>query len=154
MSPADNDDLEGPDRPIRHKNDELLIGKDNPFFTFQFKIEVITEKAAPLLLTVFLLYPQLLRRFIGDTCAGPDLTMRMGIAGSHHGAAVLEYLNVIDPIEFAEFGILLCPGVNDSSYLYGVHSRQREIMTRRKAHYPADARLSPSNNQTAVVFFY
>ena len=43
--------------------------------------------------------------------------MRMRIAGAHHGAAVLEDLNVVDGVEPAQFPKLSRPSINDKFYL-------------------------------------
>ena len=43
---------------------------------------------------------------------GPDLAVGVGVGGAHHGAAVLEDLDVVDVGESAEGGGLVGPGVD------------------------------------------
>src|ERR1035441_6505110 len=48
----------------------------------------------------------------GNAAAGPDLAMRMRIAGAHHFAAILENLHVADVWLPAQLGVLRGPDVH------------------------------------------
>ena len=67
-----------------------------------------------------------------------------GLAGSHHGAAVLEYLGIVDIGQRGEFLRLRRPHVDDASDCIGLHGRQREVVARIKADNSAQAALGLS----------
>ena len=49
------------------------------------------------------------RGLVGDVFGGPDLAVRVWVAGAHHRAAILEDLDVLDLGHGAEFCGLLEP---------------------------------------------
>jgi hypothetical protein len=75
----------------------------------------------------------------------------MRIAGPHHGAAVFEYLYVVDVFEPGQFPKLFDPGLDNEFDLIPRHRRQREIVTRRKANHAANSRFSFGDQQAFVV---
>ena len=77
--------------------------------------------------------------------------MWMRITGTHHGAAVFEYLNVVDFLPAAEFTKLIDPRVYDAFNLADLHCGEGEIVARRKADNTADARFTFGNNQALFV---
>ena len=66
----------------------------------------------------------------------------MRIAGAHHGAAVLEYLDVVDFFASAEFAELLDPRLYDAFNLADFHCGEGEVVARRKADNTADSRFA------------
>src|SRR6266536_1553425 len=52
--------------------------------------QVIAKQTGIVCRTILLLSYLLFRRLIGQLCIGPNLTMRMGVAGTHHGPAIFE----------------------------------------------------------------
>src|SRR5579864_1675149 len=72
----------------------------------------------------------------------------MGIARSHHGAAVLEDLHVVDGLQAAQLAKLFHPGMDDGFDRFRRHGRQRKIVSRRKTDYSADARLALRHQQS------
>src|SRR5882724_5200604 len=78
-----------PDCPERHENGEVLVFEDDPFAPLSFQSQVVAEKARMPSRSVLLLRQLFLGGLVGQAGAGPDLTVWMGIAGAHHGAAVL-----------------------------------------------------------------
>ena len=78
---------------------------------------------------------------VGDVLGGPDLAVRMGIAGAHHGAAVLEDLDVIKLGLAAEFGVLLGPGIDDEADSGEFHARDGEAVVGMKTEDAASSAL-------------
>ena len=73
----------------------------------------------------------------GSAVAGPDLAVRVRVAGTHRGAAVLEDL---DPaVALAELGGLVSPDVDDATDRRLVHAREGHVVAGREAHDPAGA---------------
>src|SRR5579864_2294972 len=72
----------------------------------------------------------------------------MGIARSHHGAAVLEDLHVVDGLQAAQLAKLFHPGMDDGFDRFRRHGRQRKIVSRRKTDYSAKARLALRHQQS------
>src|SRR5438270_13568131 len=77
--------------------------------------------------------------------------MRMRVAGSHHGAAVLEDLNVIDGVKTTQFAILADPGAHDAFDFLRLHGAKGEIVPRRKADYTAESRFPLRDNQAHPI---
>ena len=98
MPSRQNHHLKRPDRPERNHGDKARIGLHHALGRFFFEGEVVAQKDRLLFREVHLLAGEFCNNLIGDRPAGPDLTMRMGIAGPHHRAAVLEDLHVVDVI--------------------------------------------------------
>src|SRR2546421_10655391 len=81
----------------------------------------------------------------------PNLAVRMRIARAHHLAAVLEDLHVINPWNFPKRAVLFDPAVHDGAQFRDAHSRNSEIMARRKTHHAADSLLHSPNKQAARI---
>ena len=71
--------------------------------------QIFAEQALLVRLQVIALRSLFLRWLIGKGTGSPNLTVRMRIAGAHHGATVLENLNVVDEVAASEIGELLAP---------------------------------------------
>ena len=84
---------------------------------------------------------QLPGRLVGDPFVGPDLSVRVRVAGAHHRAAVLEDLDVADPRLPAELQVLLGPGVDDPADLRAGHRTHGHVVAGREADDPAQATL-------------
>lgn len=89
--------------------------------------------------------------FIGKGTGSPNLTVRMRIAGAHHGAAVLENLYVVDEVAASEIGELLPPHFDDCDDFFLVHARQGQIVAGRKASDAAEAWFRLRNNQLVLL---
>jgi hypothetical protein len=55
--------------------------------------------------------------------------MRMRVARTHHSAAILEQLHIVDIVSLAEFDILLRPRIHNCANLFHRHPRQSEIVS-------------------------
>src|SRR5215472_15985537 len=96
MGLAADQQLKRPYCPERHQGNELLVFTDDPLARRMLEFDVLTEQASVFLTKVFI-QPQLLfERLVRNRVIGPDLSMRMWIAGTHHLASILENLDVIE----------------------------------------------------------
>ena len=119
--------------------------------------QIFAEQALLVRLLVIALRRLFLRWLIGKGTGSPNLTVRMRIAGAHHGAAVLENLYVVDEVAASEIGELLAPHFDDCDDFFLVHARKGQIVAGRKASDAADAWFRLRNNQLAFcwsVCFY
>lgn len=69
-----------------------------------------------------------LRGLVGDVFGGPDLAVGVGVAGSHHGSAIFEDLDVAQVGLAAEFFVFGCPGVNDFADVGQRHAGEGEAV--------------------------
>ena len=67
--------------------------------------------------------------------------MGVRVGGAHHGAAVLEDLDVVDPGEVAEGGGFVGPGVDDAGDVGDGHAGEREGVVGMEAEDAAEAAL-------------
>jgi hypothetical protein len=70
--------------------------------------------------------------------------MRMRVARTHHRAAILEHLHIVDIVSLAEFDILLRPRITTArisftAILAGVRSCRREKQTTRQTPFSPSA---------------
>ena len=79
---------------------------------------------------------------VGDVLGGPDLAVGMRIAGAHHGAAVLEDLDVAEDGIGAEGAVLVGPGVDDAADVGDCHAREGEAVVGVEAEDAAEAALA------------
>src|SRR5271156_301340 len=79
--------------------------------------------------------PLLLLRLVGNGFRGPDLTVGMRIAASHHGAPVFKNLYMIDKWKAAKISVLRRPHIDDTANIDGRHLCHRQIVTRRETDY-------------------
>lgn len=82
---------------------------------------------------------------------GPDLAMRVRVAGAHQFTAIFENLHVANPGNFCERRILLGPRVNYAAQFTNAHVRNGKIVPRRKAQDAADASIGSRHEQTALI---
>ena len=75
----------------------------------------------------------------------------MRIARSHQLAAIFENLHMADPGNLAKRGILLGPAIHDGAQFLMTHSRNCQIVPRRKTHDAADSRFGLRGEQTSLV---
>ena len=118
--------------------------------------QIFAEQALLVRLLVIALRRLFLRWLIGNGTGSPNLTVRMRIAGAHHGAAVLENLYVVDEVAASEIGELLAPHFDDCDDFFLVHARKGQIVAGGKASDAADAWFRLRNKQLALlsVCFY
>jgi hypothetical protein len=77
----------------------------------------------------------------------PDLAVRVGIAGAHHGATVLKDLDVIDPWLVAECGSLCGPCFDHTSDVGHDHACESQRVIGMEAKDAASAALGLSYEQ-------
>ena len=94
MRTAEHQGLKRPHRPKRHQRHKFVVLADDALALLEFDLEGVTEQAGVMQLVIGALVGQLRGRLVGNMFGGPDLAVGMGIAGPHHGAAILEYLHV------------------------------------------------------------
>src|SRR5207237_9822888 len=92
-------------------------------------------------------------RKIGHFGIGPNLAMGMRIARSHHCAPVFEDLDMTNPRDRTEFAVLLCPDVNHPTDFFHLHSRNSQIMSRRRAKHATGPALAAGKHRTALLPF-
>jgi hypothetical protein len=85
-----------PDRPEGNERDPRFVLGDDAILLVHFQLKVVEQQRPMMCGKVFGLCDEFSSRFAGDVLGGPYLAMRMGIAGAHHGTAVLKDLNVTD----------------------------------------------------------
>ena len=141
--------LERPHGPERHQRHEVGVFQDDAFIAASLDLEVVAEQAGAGLRSVRTLASQLLRRLIGDRFVGPDLPVRMGVAGTHHRPTVLEDLNVSHPWDCAELEVLVGPSVDDEADGRPFHGTEREVVAGREADDSADAALGLRDEELA-----
>ena len=95
--------------------------------------QIFAEQALLVRLLVIALRRLFLRWLIGNGTGSPNLTVRMRIAGAHHGAAVLENLYVVDEVAASEIGELLAPHFDDCDDFFLVHARKGQIVAGEKS---------------------
>ena len=81
-------------------------------------------------------------RLVRDVLGGPDLAVRMGIAGAHHGAAIFEDLYIADIRPVAELSSLRGPGFDNPLDLCGLHAGERQAVIGMKAENTAGPSLA------------
>ena len=141
--------LKWPHGPERHHRDEVVVGLDHADPVRALGGQVVAEQAASVLGPVGALPGQLPGRLVRDALVGPDLPVRVRVAGAHHRAAVLEDLHVAHPRQAAEFAVLVGPGVHDLPDGRLRHHAQREVVAGVEADHPADAALGLGDEQAA-----
>ena len=65
---------------------------------------------------------------IRESGVGPNLAMRVWVAGARQLAAVLKDLYVLDPGNLCELAKLFGPSVDHAAQFTGVHAWNREIV--------------------------
>ena len=88
------------------------VGADDALALDALARQVVAEEVPPVLLEVA---PQRLQaplRARREMAGGPHLAVRVRVAATHHGALVLEDLNVRDPRLLAEARDLIRPGID------------------------------------------
>ena len=116
-----------------------------------FEAEIVAEQAGAAVFGPLELGGLLLGDFVGDGVVGPDLAVRMGVAGAHHGAAVFEDLDVVDERPGGEIVKLLDPGVNDRAQVVHRHVGDGEAVPGREADHAANTRLGFGDQEAALL---
>ena len=134
--------FEGPGGPVGDEGDEeVVLDDDAGFGVGEFGGEVVAEQAGVVLVVVGLLGGEFAERLVGDVLGGPDLAVGVRVGGAHHGAAVLEDLDVVDPGEVAEGGGFVGPGVDDAGDVGDGHAGEGEGVVGVEAEDAAEATL-------------
>src|SRR6266508_2623368 len=121
--------LERPYRPERHQRHEALVPAEDAFALLQFYGQVVAEQA-PAVGRIRPLLAQFPRRLVGHSLVGPDLPVRVWVAGTHHGAAVLEDEDVAYPVDSPEFDVLAGPGLDHLPDRVLLHLAEGEVVDR------------------------
>src|SRR5882724_4844914 len=93
---------------------------------------------------------QFLSGDLWNRLGGPDLAVRMRITGTHHGAAILEDLHVIDLRQLPQLPELGGPGMDHVFNVRRRHSGKGKVVARGKADYPAQAGFAFRDQQSPV----
>lgn len=135
---ADYQGLERPHRPEGHQGHEVLVLADEPRSIFlHLQNQVVAEQCVACLIVISKLHFLLSCDFGRQVLGGPDLPMRVGVAGAHHGPAVLEDLNVIDERERTQFLILCHPRLDHDAQRVRIDLGERQVVVRGEANHPA-----------------
>src|SRR5205823_8699055 len=111
----------------RHDRYEQIVSADHTLSTIGFLGYIIAEQATVPAGAVRTQRLALARRLIRNVFGGPDLAVRVRIAGAHHLAAVLEYLHVTHPVVRGQPLPFNRPGVDHLPDRRGIEAGQREI---------------------------
>src|SRR6266508_1207666 len=145
--------LERPYRPERHQRHEALVAADDAFALLQLYGQVVAEQA-PAVGRIRPLLPQFPRRLVGHSLVGPDLPVRVWVAGTHHGAAVLEDEDVAYPVDSPEFDVLAGSGLDHLPDRVLLHLAEGEVVARGEADNPADASFALGHQQAVTVVLF
>ena len=144
--------LEGPGGPVGDEGDEEVVLDDDAGVGLrEFGGEVVAEQAGVVLLVVRLLRGELAEGLVGDVFGGPDLAVGVRVAGAHHGAAVLEDLDVVDVGQIAEGGGFEGPGVDDGGDVGDGHAGEGEGVVGVEAEDAATAALGLGDEERGGV---
>src|ERR1035441_2364702 len=113
MAARHQEDFEWPHSPPRDQSHEVLILKDDSLIGGPLRFNVVAEQAVAGAGKMVALCVGLGGWFVGHKAGGPDLTVRVRVAGAHHSAAILKDLHVLDPVQTAELNILAGPCFDD-----------------------------------------
>src|SRR5271165_336262 len=133
MASAAYQSLEGPYCPEGHQRNEAFVGVRQAHLLSFLQCNIVTQKAAAVGFLISMLRNQLFFWRFWNRCRRPNLAVGVGIAGAHHGAAILENLYVSDIFQVAEFAELFDPGAHYNFNSVDTHGGQCEIVPRRKA---------------------
>src|SRR6266567_5183453 len=81
---------------------------------------------------------------VGNTAAGPNLSVRMVVAGPHHRAAIFKDLHIIDERTFAQFLPLLRPRIYQAAKISPLPCRKWSYHDEAKSKVPGRFLLRPS----------
>ena len=112
---GEEEEFEGPDGPEGDERDPGFVLGDDAVALRELEGQVGGEELLVVLGVVGELGGEFEGGLVGDVFGGPDLAVGMGVAGAHHGAAVLEDLDVVDLGAGAEFGCLVGPHLDDAA---------------------------------------
>src|SRR5512132_3628958 len=142
--------LERPYRPERHQRQEALVLADDAFALLQLHGQVVAEQASAVS-RIRPLLAQLPRRLVGHSLVGPDLAVRVWVAGTHHGAAVLEDEDMTYPVDGTELDVLVGPGLDHLADGVLLHLAQGEVVAWGEADDPADASFALGHQQPVTA---
>src|SRR5512133_1613922 len=142
--------LERPYRPERHQRQEALVLADDAFALLLLHGHVVAEQASAVS-RIRPLLAQLPRRLVGHSLVGPDLAVRVWVAGTHHGAAVLEDEDMTYPVDGTELDVLVGPGLDHLADGVLLHLAQGEVVARGEADHPADASFALDHQQPVTA---
>jgi hypothetical protein len=152
MATGKDEGLERPGGPVGDDRDEeIVLDDDASFRVRKFGGDVIAEKAGVVLVVIGLLGGKFAERLVGDVLGGPDLAVWVRVGGSHHGTAVFEDLDVVDPGEVAERGGFVGPGVDDAGDVGDGHAGEGEGVVGVEAEDAAEAALGFGDEERGGV---
>ncbi len=141
LARGDEERLEWPGRPEGHQRRPVRVGADDALTVPTLALEVIAQEVAPVLLPIAVLARRAAAGGGGHVRGRPHLAMGMRVAAPHHGALVLEHLDVADAVTRPQAHDLVGPCVDDEADRARLQAGQGEVVARREADDAADARL-------------
>src|SRR5437870_12792419 len=109
MPAAADQHFERPYRPEGDQYNEAFVRNNDPRFFVFLQLQIIAKQTTSMFLEIVLLRRKLARRRLRYRTGGPNLAMRMRIAGAHHIAAIFKNLYVTDTRHSAELRELRGP---------------------------------------------
>ncbi len=147
---GDYDRLKGPNSPEGNQCCETVILGHHPL-ALPFQSEVVAEQASPPFVKPVSLRMAFLPDLVGNPVIRPDLAVRVRIACAHHLAAIFEDLNISHPGHRSELFILLAPGLDHLFDRRIVHTRNRQVMKRRKTQHSGDTRFGFGDQEFPLI---
>ncbi len=141
VSAGEHQGLERPDCPEGHQDDKFFVLADDALVLLQLDFQGVTEQAGVVQAAIRALIGHFGRGFVGNVFCGPDLAVGMGIAGAHHGPAVLEDLHMTNFRAATKFFELCRPGFHDAHNVRHLHAGQGQAVVGMEAQHAADAAL-------------
>ena len=140
MTPREQQHLKRPNRPPRNQRREVLILKDDASLICRegpLGLKVVAQQATIRAGHMVKLRLGLDGRLVRHKSGGPDLAVRMRIAGAHHGPAILKDLHVLDRVHSANLDILRRPRIHHRANLLARHAGQGQAVVGMKAKHLA-----------------
>ena len=131
--------FEGPDGPPGNEGGEVAVFDDDSIAGGALGGEIAAEQAGAFFGEVGLLGFGFQGWFVGDVAGGPDLAVGVGVAGAHHGSAIFEDLDVVDPVDGGDLFGFGGPGVDDAAHVRALHLGKGEAVVGMEAEDFADS---------------
>src|SRR5207248_11323534 len=96
MPAAADQHFERPHGPERDQYNEAFVRNNDPRFFVFLQLQIIAKQTTSMFLEIVLLRRKFASGRLRYRAGGPNLAMRMGIAGAHHFAAIFKNLYVTD----------------------------------------------------------
>src|SRR6516164_6649290 len=131
--------LEGPHRPIGNQRQKVAVLHHVSGAHILLQRKVIAKQTGAVGVAVGTLRLLLGLWDIRNACGRPDLAMGVRIAGTHHGTAIFENLDVLNVVKRTELLELPSPAIDHSSDIGAVHHGKSQIVFWGKTEHTADS---------------